>query len=46
MPGLEVVLMWSESEDAQAELSMRALVKFRWEDLSTHCMLGSKYILF
>lgn len=46
MPGLEVVLMWSESEDAQAELSVRALVKFRWEKLSTHCMLGSKYILF
>lgn len=33
--------MWSGSEDAEAELSVRALVKFRWEELNTYDMLGS-----
>lgn len=45
-PELEVVLVWSGSEDAQAELSVRALVKFRWEELSMHYVLGSQYVLF
>lgn len=40
-PGLEVVPVCSRSEDAEAELSVRALVKFRWEELNTYDMLGS-----
>lgn len=40
-PELEVVRCGSGSEDAQAELSVRALVKFRWEELSTYYVLGT-----
>lgn len=41
-----MALVWSGSEDAQAELNVRALVKFRWEELSAHYVLGSQYVLF